>query len=108
MEKGILKISQNKKVSFLKTFKLFLVKLLLISSFAYTSSGFHGVASRHHIATDIGLKVLKDGGNAIDAAVAVGFALSVVNPSAGNRGGGGVMLYFDSKNNKTYALNLKI
>ena len=75
MEKGILKISQNKKVSSLKTFKLFLVKLLLISSFAYTSSGFHGVASRHHIATDIGLKVLKDGGNAIDAETAQEYGL---------------------------------
>ena len=107
MEKGILKISQNKKVSFLKTFKLFLVKLLLISSFAYSSSGFHGVASRHHIATDIGLKVLKDGGNAIDAAVAVGFALSVVNPSAGNLGGGGFMLIHLSEKNETIAIDYR-
>ena len=107
MEKGILKISQNKKVSSLKTFKLFLVKLLLISSFAYTSSGFHGVASRHHIATDIGLKVLKDGGNAIDAAVAVGFALSVVNPSAGNLGGGGFMLIHLSEKNETIAIDYR-
>ena len=107
MEKGILKISQNKKVSSLKTFKLFLVKLLLISSFAYASSGFHGVASRHHIATDIGLKVLKDGGNAIDAAVAVGFALSVVNPSAGNLGGGGFMLIHLSEKNETIAIDYR-
>ena len=107
MEKGILKISQNKKVSFLKTFKLFLVKLLLISSFAYSSSGFHGVASRHHIATDIGFKVLKDGGNAIDAAVAVGFALSVVNPSAGNLGGGGFMLIHLSEKNETIAIDYR-
>src|SRR5438105_14147443 len=43
-------------------------------------------------ATDIGVDVLKSGGNAIDAAVAVGFALAVTHPSAGNLGGGGFLL----------------
>src|SRR5260370_5695092 len=43
-------------------------------------------------ATDIGVDVLKTGGNAIDAAVAVGFALAVTHPSAGNLGGGGFLL----------------
>ncbi|HTW48002.1 MAG TPA: gamma-glutamyltransferase [Acidobacteriaceae bacterium] len=50
------------------------------------------VVTVHHLATDAGVAVLKEGGNAIDAAVAVGFALAVVHPSAGNIGGGGFML----------------
>ena len=53
----------------------------------------HGmVVSRERHATEVGLKVLQSGGNAIDAAVAVGFALAVTHSSAGNIGGGGFML----------------
>jgi gamma-glutamyltranspeptidase / glutathione hydrolase len=50
------------------------------------------VVTRERHATDAGLKVLEAGGNAVDAAVAVGFALAVTHPSAGNIGGGGFML----------------
>src|SRR5262245_59383555 len=53
----------------------------------------HGmVVTREKHATEAGLKILKSGGNAVDAAVAVGLALAVTHPSAGNIGGGGFML----------------
>ena len=48
------------------------------------------VTAQHH-ATDVGIDILKQGGNAIDAAVAVGYALAVTYPAAGNLGGGGFM-----------------
>ena len=52
------------------------------------------VASVDGFATQVGIDVLRDGGNAMDAAIAVGFALAVTHPSAGNIGGGGFMTIY--------------
>ena len=60
------------------------------------------VVSVHHLAADAGLHALQQGGNAVDAAVATGFALAVVYPVAGNLGGGGFMLIRDHTGKTTF------
>jgi gamma-glutamyltranspeptidase/glutathione hydrolase len=68
----------------------------------------HGmVASQEARATRIGVEVLKKGGNAVDAAVAVGFALAVTLPRAGNIGGGGFMLVHLAARHETVAIDYR-
>ena len=77
--------------------KLFFLIIFLFSatteaaSHQLSSSQHAMVATEQHLATQIGVDVLRSGGNAIDAAVAVGYALAVTNPCCGNIGGGGFM-----------------
>src|SRR5207248_3128749 len=63
----------------------------------------HGmVVTAHKLATEVGVGVLKRGGNAVDAAVAVGYTLAVVYPAAGNLGGGGFMTIQLADGRKTF------
>ena len=65
------------------------------------------VVSQEQTATLVGLSVLKKGGNAIDAAVAMGFALAVTYPKAGNLGGGGFMLVHLGETGQTVAIDYR-
>lgn len=65
------------------------------------------VASQEAVATEIGVDVLKAGGNAVDAAVAVGFALAVTLPQAGNLGGGGFMIVHDAETGENVAIDYR-
>ena len=65
------------------------------------------VASEQRLASQVGVDILAQGGNAIDAAVGVGFALAVVLPNAGNLGGGGFMLVQTAKGTKPVALDFR-
>ena len=87
--------------------RLSLLSLLLASTVEAASvapvATEHGmVVTAQSLATEVGVEVLKKGGNAVDAAVAVGYALAVVYPAAGNLGGGGFMTIVMADGRKTF------
>src|SRR5437763_15679279 len=65
------------------------------------------VATASPYATQIGLRVLQNGGNAADAAVAVAFALAVARPQAANLGGGGMLTYYDAASHGVWTLDFR-
>ena len=65
------------------------------------------VTSAHPLATQAGLSMLQQGGNAVDAAVATTFAISVVEPFSAGIGGGGFLLMYQAKSNETKALDFR-
>ena len=91
---------------------LFLLLMQMLAQLCYASNREVAVAqhamisSSHHLATQVGLDILKQGGNAVDAAVAMGYALAVVHPCCGNIGGGGFML-IHLPNHKQVFLNFR-
>ena len=71
----------------------------------YAKSGM--VVSKEEYASEAGLDMLKAGGNAVDAAVATGFALAVTHPQAGNIGGGGFMMVYLKEADKVIAIDYR-
>ena len=100
--------------------KILFLKLLFIPSFLYSASyidyqsPFHPivgtsgmVVSQNYLSSDIGIEILNKGGNAIDAAVAVGFSLAITLPRAGNLGGGGFMMVYIAEKDEIYFIDYR-
>lgn len=97
-----------------KRFGLLIILLIFILSLgsceSLTVETFYengAVVTSSPIASEIGLEILKQGGNAFDAAVAIGFALAVTYPEAGNIGGGGFALTFNAMTDEVHALDFR-
>ena len=107
----------------IKKIYIFLVSLLFVSllgakaqnlpiidysSVTHPEIGSGGmVVSQRKIASEVGAEILREGGNAVDAAVATALALAVVLPRAGNLGGGGFMLVYSEELKKTIAIDYR-
>jgi len=97
----------RQSISILAAISLCLAPLPALAASPAPVEAEHGmVVTAQHLATDVGVDVLKSGGNAVDAAVAVGYALAVVYPTAGNLGGGGFMT-IRMKDGKTTFLDFR-
>lgn len=95
-----MRISISSKILF--TTLLFLISLNLLQADGKPAISKNGmVVTASPLATDVGANILRKGGNAIDAAVAVGFAMAVTYPTAGNIGGGGFMVIHTSDGKST-------
>jgi len=98
-----------KKILILLSFTLVIeADILNRDSIIHPAVGNSGmVVSQHYLATEVGKNILDQGGNAIDASVAVAFALAVVLPRAGNIGGGGFLVLHNAEEDKNYALDYR-
>ena len=98
---------ETNSFALINSFKIDNSKLLVNEIFKpiYGKNGI--VVTEEEIASKVGAKILSQGGNAIDAAVAVGYALAVTFPEAGNIGGGGFMMIWLNKEKKAIAINYR-
>lgn len=78
-----------------------------VSPFHPSSSASGMVVSQNYLSSEIGVEILNRGGNAIDAAVAVGFSLATTLPRAGNLGGGGFMLVYLKERNEIFYIDYR-
>lgn len=90
------------KMDFMQTKTIIYGLTILLSTCFAVSAQQAMVVSSHHLASKVGIDILQQGGNAIDAAVAVGYALAVVDPCCGNIGGGGFMLIHFAAGKNTF------
>lgn len=110
-------MSKTKKIilSFLLTTFFVATKGLAYDSPIYSSyARFHPVVAQNGMvatqekhATQVGLNILQEGGNAVDAAIGIAYSLAVTLPRAGNIGGGGFMLIYSKKDNKVYTIDYR-
>lgn len=102
----------------IKKFYIFFVLLLSLDAISRSyidyESPYHPVVgtsgmvvSQNFLSSDIGLEILNKGGNAVDAAVAVGFSLAITLPRAGNLGGGGFMLVYIKEKDEIFYIDYR-